>query len=605
SGGEPDEFGMTSVVRRSLSTAPRLQAWADSHRQGYMDIEKFNGKKPTHIVVGAGSAGCVLANRLSEDASNRVLLLEAGPRDHWWDWRIHMPAALMYNLCSTNYNWYYHTTSQRHMDDRVVYWPRGRVWGGSSSLNAMCYVRGHAYDYDRWADEGAEGWQYANCLPYFKKAETYDNCKGASDPYRGHEGPLYVTRGACDNPLHQAFLKAGQHHSIGVSEDMNGFKQEGVSVMDMTVHKGERWSSSRAYLWPALDRPNLATSNGITCTKVLFDGKTAVGVEFIRKLNFYGTDNIDSYSREKMYCESDVILCGGAINTPQLLLLSGIGPSDHLHSHDIPKVADLPGVGSNLQDHLEIYVQQKCTKPVTLYNKSSWKFPHNMIKTGLEWFTTRKGLAASSHLESGGFARSDDTVKHPDIQLHFLPSSVHDDGRSNGTCHAYQVHVGPMRSQSKGTLRLASKDPRRHPILDPQYLSDERDLVEFRACIKLARELFATPAFDEFRGEELAPGADCKTDEQIDTFVRKLAASAYHPSCTAKMGKSSDNMAVVDPSTMKVHGVEGLRVADASIMPSIVSGNLNAPTIMLAEKAADIIRGKTALPKSDAPVWNH
>ncbi|VDM57804.1 unnamed protein product [Angiostrongylus costaricensis] len=547
-------------VRSLHQSHINLEQWRKSYSVGYIKPE-LGDKKPTHIVVGAGSAGCVVAARLSENPENRVLLIEAGPQDYWWDWRIHMPAALMHNLCHDRYNWFYHTVAQKNVADRVFYWPRGRVWGGSSSLNAMVYVRGHPLDYDRWESEGAKGWNYENCLPYFKKAETYNCSKGPSDPYRGYNGPLHVTRGSAEHPLHQAFLEAGRQHPIGSSEDMNGYKQEGLARMDMTIYKGKRWSTSSAYLRPALSRPNLHTSSGITCTRVLFDG---------------------------------------AINSPQLLMLSGVGPANHVRAHDIPLVVDLPGVGQNLTDHLEIYVQQKCTKPITLYNKSSWKFPHNMIKIGLEWFATQKGLGASSHLETGGFARSSPERAHPDIQFHFLPSTVHNDGRSVGNCHAYQVHVGTMRTKSKGCIKLASKDPRRYPIIDPNYLDHEDDWKEFRKCIRLSREIFAQKAFDPYRGEELAPGKEVESDAQIDNFVRAMSASAYHPCCSCKMGSKNDPMAVVDPETLSVYGTENLKVIDASVMPSIVSGNLNASVIMMAERASDLLQGKK-LPPTKVP----
>ena len=535
-----------------------------------------------HVIVGAGSAGCVLANRLSADPAVRVLLLEAGPRDRGW--KIHMPAALTYNLMNDRFNWYYTTEPQAGMDGRKLYWPRGRVLGGSSSLNAMVYVRGHALDYDRWVEEGAEGWSYAEVLPYFKRAETFS---GGGDDSRGDSGPLHVTRGATPNPLFDAWIEAGAQAGYPPTPDMNGHRQEGMGRMDMTIRDGRRWSAARAYLRPAMGRPNLRVLTGCLATRVLLERGRAVGVEYAQ----------GGFAAKRALAAREVILAGGAVNSPQLLMLSGVGPADQLCEAGVPVLHDLPGVGQNLQDHLEFYFQVECREPVTLLNAMR---PQKMVGIGLRWFLFKRGLAASSHLEAGGFIRSAAGVRHPDIQYHFLPALVEDHGRSKGRMHAFQTHVGPMRPASAGWLRLRSPDPRQHPLIEPNYLAEERDRAELRACVRLTREIFAQKAFDRFRGRELQPSESVRDDASIDAFVRRKADSAYHPSCTCRMGR--DEMAVVDPRC-RVRGLEALRVVDASIMPSIVSGNLNAPTIMLAEKAADLILGRPTLPASNAPVW--
>ncbi|CAH1779258.1 unnamed protein product [Owenia fusiformis] len=543
-------------------------------------------KKYDYVIVGAGSAGCVLANRLTEDQSKNVLLLEAGPKDYWWNWKIHMPAALMYNLCNDNYNWFYHTVPQKNVDNRVMYQPRGRVWGGSSSLNAMVYIRGHALDYDRWESEGARGWSYANCLPYFKKSQTHE--LGEND-YRGGSGPLQVSRGKTGHPLHKAFIEAGVQAGYPYTEDMNGFCQEGMGEMDMTIHKGRRWNTSQAYLRPALSRPNLDTETKAFTTRVLFSDDKATGVEY------------EQNGELKRIEANEVILSGGAINSPQLLMLSGIGNADELKALDIPVQTHLPGVGENLQDHLDLYIQQKCVKPITLYT-AQWKFPHNMVKIGLQWLATRTGWGATAHLESGGLIRSRPGIAHPDIQYHFLPSVVLDHGRTSGNCHAYQVHASQMRQTSIGNIKLKSKNPKDHPLIDPNYLATEIDIWELRQSVKLSREILAQKAFDEYRGEEISPGPSVVTDDEIDAWVRQATDTAYHPSCTCKMGSTDDPMTVVD-NQGRVLGIDGLRVVDSSIMPSVVSGNLNGPTVMIAEKIADAIRGRDPLPPSDAAVW--
>jgi choline dehydrogenase len=537
-----------------------------------------------YVVVGAGSAGCVLASRLSEDAHVRVLLLEAGPVDHPWAWQLHMPAALAYPLKNQRYNWGYWSEPEPHMDGRRIYCPRGRVLGGSSSINGMAYVRGHARDYDRWAQSGLRGWDYAHVLPYFKGAET--RAQGG-DHYRGDSGPLHVATGACGNPLYAAFIEAGRQAGYPRTADMNGYQQEGFAPMDMTVQGGRRWSAARAYLDPARRRQNLRVRTGALTCRVRFEGARAVGVDYLRR----GRTVSVRAGRE-------VILAGGAINSPQLLMLSGIGDADELAGFDIPVVAHLPGVGRNLQDHLEIYVQHACTRPISLYAAQK---PLNKLRIGLEWLLLKRGLGATSHFEAGAFIRSRAGVEHPDLQYHFLPIAMNYDGSNPQQTHGFQAHVGPMRPTSVGHVRLRSADPQEPPSILFNYMATEGDRQEMRAAVRLTRELFAQRAFDPYLGPELAPGAEVDTDAEIDAFVRAKAESAYHACGTCKMGLDSDPSAVVD-GNCRVYGVQALRVVDASIMPSIPSGNLNAPTIMLAEKAADLIRGREPLDPLDVPV---
>jgi len=543
-----------------------------------------------YVIVGAGSAGCVLANRLSEDARVSVCLLEAGGKDPFWEWRIHMPAALAYPMNGTRYNWDYHTEPEPHLGGRKMHCPRGKVFGGSSSINGMCYLRGNALDYDRWAkeDSALSQWSYQHCLPYFKKCETR-NIGG--DDYHGDSGPLSVTKGEANNPLFQAWMQAGQQAGYPYTEDMNGYQQEGLGPMDRTTRNGSRGSTAVTYLRPAMQRANLTVIKHAYAQRLLMqdseDSETEVnGVEFMHK-----------GSRQQLFAKREVILSGGPINNPQLLMLSGIGPSEHIKEHGIQLQHELPGVGQNLQDHLEIYMQMACTQPISLFKfYNLW----GTAITGAQWMFSKTGLGASNHFEAGGFIRSRIGVEHPDLQYHFFPMAVRYDGQSPNNSHGFQAHVGSMRSQSRGWVKLRSSDPDDTPLIRFNYMSKDEDWQEFRAAVRLTREIFAQDAFAPFRGEELSPGKDVQTDEQIDEYLKDAVESAYHPSCTCKMG--SDEMAVVDENC-RVRGLQGLRIVDSSIMPSIVSGNLNAPTVMIAEKAADIIKGVDPLPVSDAPVY--
>ncbi|HEV3377259.1 MAG TPA: choline dehydrogenase [Thermoleophilaceae bacterium] len=543
------------------------------------------------VIVGGGSAGSALAARLSEDPSNSVLVLEAGRPDWWFDVFIHMPAALAFPIGSRFYDWKYESEPEPYMGGRRVYHARGKVLGGSSSINGMIFQRGNPMDYDRWAaGDGMETWDYAHCLPYFKKME---NCLAArpDDPFRGHDGPLVLERGPARGPLFDAFFAAVQEVGYELTEDVNGYKQEGFAKFDRNVHNGRRLSASRAYLHPVMDRPNLDVETFAFVTKVVVEGKRAVGVEYARR------------SRGSRRAHGgEVILCGGAINSPQLLQISGVGAADHLRGIGVDVVADLPGVGENLQDHLEVYIQHSATQPVSM---APYFKMHNRPKVGLEWLLRKSGPGATNHFEAGGFVRSNDDVKWPNLMYHFLPIAVRYDGTvpESGGGHGYQVHVGPMYSDVRGTCKAVSSDPRKHPALLFNYLSTGNDRREWIEAVRVTRRILGAPAFEPYSGGELSPGPEVDTDEQILDWVAKDAETALHPSCTCRMG--TDDMSVVDPLSMKVHGLEGLRVADASVFPFVTNGNIYAPVMMVAEKAADLILEKTPLPAEPVEYYRH
>ncbi|WP_417448790.1 choline dehydrogenase [Kordiimonas sp.] len=526
------------------------------------------------IIIGAGSAGCVLANRLTASGRYSVLLLEAGGSDR--SIFIQMPTALSIPMNTQKYAWQFHTEPEPGLDGRQMHCPRGKVLGGSSSINGMVYVRGHASDFDGWADLGADDWDYAHCLPYFKKAEHW---AFGGDAYRGDAGPLATNNGNnMQNPLYRAFIDAGKQAGYLETGDYNGFQQDGFGPMHMTVKGGVRWSACNAYLRPAMSRPNLTVLTGVRVESLTMEGKRVTGALYNR-----------SGKREKVVAKREVILSAGPIGSPHILQLSGIGPADTLRDAGISVKHELPGVGENLQDHIEFYFQFTCKQPITLNGKLDW-FNKGLI--GAQWLLSKKGLGATNHFESCGFIRSSAGVPYPDMQYHFLPAAIRYDGKSPFSGHGFQVHVGHNKPKSRGHIKAHCDDPRKPPAIRFNYLSHEDDVAGFRACVRHTREIINQPAFDPFRGEEIQPGATVKTDPEIDAFVRSSVESAYHPSCSCKMG--SDAMAVVDPET-RVHGLSGLRVVDSSIFPSITNGNLNAPTIMVAERAADIILGHELL----------
>lgn len=537
--------------------------------------KRTQAEQADYLIVGGGSAGCALARRLSDDPDAKVVVLEAGRWDSWWDVFVHMPAALAFPIGSRFYDWRYHSDPEPRMQGRRVSHARGKLIGGSSSINGMIFQRGNPLDYDRWARQpGMTDWSYAHCLPYFKRMES---CATGDETFRGRDGPLVVERGSAQGPLFDAFFEAAEQAGYERTDDVNGRKQEGFAPFDRNVWGGMRWSAARAYLHPVLDRPNLEVRCHAMTTRILFDGRRAIGVEYESRGR-----------RERVYAD-EVILCGGAINSPQLLQLSGIGPGALLDDLDIDVVQDLPGVGENLQDHLEVYIQHACTKPVSMAPHLLWR---RRPWIGLQWLLGR-GPGMTNHFEAGGFVRSNDDVDYPNLMIHFLPLAIRYDGTQVTSGHGYQLHIGPMNSDVRGRLRIRSKDPREAPRMVFNYLSTRRDRDEWVEAIQCAREILRQPAFAGLDGGELSPGPTVSTRKEILEWVARDAETALHPSCTCRMG--TDTLSVVDPSSMRVHGTDGLRVVDASVMPLVTNANIYAPVMMIAERASDVIAGRLPL----------
>ena len=549
------------------------------------DMPEMSDPEWDYIVIGAGSAGCVLANRLTEDGRNRVLLLEAGGSDR--NILIQMPTALSYPMASEKYNWGYSSDPEPALDGRQITCPRGKGLGGTSSINGMVYVRGHSCDFDEWEKAGAKGWSYANCLPYFKRSETWQH---GGDEYRGGSGPLGVGGGnnMAGNPLYQAFIDAGVEAGYPSTQDYNGYRQEGFGPMHMTVQGGIRESTARAYLDPAKKHGNLAVWTSAEVDRILLEKKHAAGVV----LYHHGTP-------KTVMARKEIILSAGSIASPAILQRSGIGAKSTLDAAGVETLHQLPGVGENLQDHMEVYFQFHCKKPVSLNNKLGW---FSKLLIGIRWFFFKSGLGATNHFESCAFIRSDAGMKWPDIQYHFLPAAMRYDGTPSLKGHGFQVHVGPNKPKSRGHVHIKSTDLTDPPSIKFNYMQHPDDVAKWRNCIRLTREIIGQPAMDEYRGEELQPGINIESDEQIDAWVKENVESAYHPCGTCKMGSPENEMTVVDPQC-RVIGLEGLRVVDASVFPTVTNGNINAPTIMLAERASDMILGRTLLDASPAPSW--